>query len=392
MKRLLTLISCTTVMFLTGCWDQIPIDERSFVIGSALDMADQKAESTYDITLTSQLVIPGNLSNPQKGGGGDKPAFKNLSVTGQSAFQISREMLGLTNRIPNYEHLKILIISSEIASEPNLFSSVVDGFIRDHEMRRGIKVMISEGDAKEMLGIKTETEQLPSRFINSIMKNSAKSLELIEPVRIGKLHRYFLNEDSYVLPLLSLSENNISYDSVAVFDGKSDQQVGTLSDDDIKGFRLIKGNIKNGMLLFHIDGHLMIYEINNAESSIKINAKNKENIKISISIDTEGSIAEMFGSKSLLDKAYIKKIEKQINEKMEQIVTNTVEIAQQEFEVDFFGFSNLLRQRHYDDWKKIENDWDHGDKLFSKSTVDVSAKAIVRTIGTSDKAKDKKME
>ncbi|WP_208591118.1 Ger(x)C family spore germination protein [Gracilibacillus suaedae] len=392
MKRSLLLLSCFTLLLLAGCWDELPIDERGFVIGSGLDMAGKNTEGTYDITLTSQFVIPGNLSNPTQNGGREQAAFKNISTTGQSSFQLSRQMLGLTNLIPNYEHLKILIISSDIARDPKLFSSIVDGFIRDHEMRRGIKVMVSEGDAKDVLNIKTETEPLPSLFINTIVENNVKSLELIEPVRIGQLHRYLLDEHSYALPLLTLSKDNVSYEGVAVFDGKSDHQVGTVSGDDLKGLRLIKGNISNGMLLFHIDGQLMIYEINAAKSSIKINAANPDNVKISISIDTEGAIAEMFGGRSLLDQAYMNEIEKQIEEKIEQIVNHTVENAQQEFEVDFFGFSNILKEKHYDDWKKIKDNWDHGDKLFSKSTVDVSANAIVRTIGSSDKAKDKGME
>ncbi|WP_163583099.1 Ger(x)C family spore germination protein [Gracilibacillus saliphilus] len=391
MKHLLPFLFCTIAILLTGCWDELPIDERGFVIGSAIDMDDKKEKGEYDITLTSQFVIPGNLSSPTQDGG-DKLAFKNISATGQSAFQISREMLGLTNWVPNYEHLKILIVSSEVASEPYLFSSVVDAFIRDHEMRRGIKVMISDGAAKDVLGQTSETEELPSRFINKIMENNVKSLELIEPVRIGLLHRYLLNESSYLLPLLTSSAQNVNYNGVAVFDGKSDQQVGTLMGDDIKGFRLIKGDITNGILNFQIDGELMIYEISDARSSIEIDAKNKENIKISISIDTEGYIAEMFGSKSLLDQAYIDKIEEEINKKIEEIVTKSVETAQDELKVDFFGFSNILRQKHYEDWKKIEGDWEHGANLFSQSTVEISAKAIVRNIGAPDKVKDVGME
>ncbi|MGN8648010.1 Ger(x)C family spore germination protein [Gracilibacillus sp. HCP3S3_G5_1] len=392
MKRVLTIISCSIVLLLTGCWDELPIDDRGFVIGSALDMAEEQKEGTYNITLTSQFVIPGNLPNPNQTGGGEQTAFTNLSATGQSSFQISREMLSLTNLIPNYEHLKILIVSHEIASQPDVFSSVLDGFIRDHEMRRGIKVMISEGSAKEILEIKPKTDELPSRIIDTIMENNIKSLELIEPVPVGRLHQYLLNKESYVLPLISLSGDNIRYNGVAVFDGLTDHQVGALSGDDVKGFRLIEGDIKNGIIPFYIDGELMIYEINNAKSSININTNNPANIKISIAIDTEGAIAEMFGSKSLLDQAYMKKIEKNINEKMEQIVLNTVEKAQQELEVDFLGFSNILKQRHYNVWKKIENDWEQGEKLFSQSTVEVTANAAVRNIGASDKAKDNRME
>ncbi|UOQ84783.1 Ger(x)C family spore germination protein [Gracilibacillus salinarum] len=391
MKYFLTFISCFSLCILSGCWDESPIDERGFVIGSALDTSDNSQNGLYDITLTSQFVIPDKLSNPSQGqGGGEQSAFKNISVSGQSSFQISRNMLSLTSLIPNYEHLKILVISTDIAEESELFSSVVDGFIRDHEMRRGIKVMVAEGAAKEILEVKSDTEQLPSRLIDTIMENNVKSLELIEPVRVGELHRYLLNESSYVLPLLSLSDDGyIQYDSIAVFNGKADQKVGSLTGDDIKGLNLIRGNVTNGIILFYIDGHPMVYEINTASSSVNINVVNPDDIQVTVSVDTEGSIAEMFGSRTLLDQSYIHKIESQINKRIEQIITTTIRKGQEELQVDIFGFRNILRQKHYNDWEKIENNWEEGEQIFSNNTtVEVSSDAIVRNIGASDKAKD----
>ncbi|KAB8137711.1 Ger(x)C family spore germination protein [Gracilibacillus oryzae] len=394
MGNFLRLMSCSCLLILTGCWDSLPIDERGFVIGSAIDMAGEIQDKNYDITVTHQFVVPGNLSNLSQsgGGGGDKKAFQNISATGQSPFQITRNMLSLTDLIPNSEHLKILIISDEVAREPDLFSSVTDSFIRDHEMRREVKVMITNGKAKDLLENESDTEQLPSRHINNIMENNIKSLELIQSVRVGTLHQYLLNDDSYVLPLITLSGKDINYNGAAIFAGKSDQQVGTLSNEEIKGLRLVKGDITNGMLPFHIDGELMIYEINTANSSIAINTANPEKMDISITINTEGFIAEMFGSRSLLDQQYINKIEKEISKKIEQTVNNTVKKAQQELGIDFFNFSSILRQKHYDVWKKIEKDWEDGEKLFSQSKVNVTAKAIVRDIGASDKAKDDGME
>ncbi len=333
------------------------------------------------------------MANPgQSGGGKEQQAYENLSVTGQSAFQISREMLSLTNLIPNYEHLKILIVSSEIASEPEYFSSVLDSFIRDHEIRKGIRVMVADGDAKDLFDIQTNTEDLPAFFIDTILENNIKSLELIDPVTIGTVHRYLLNDNSYLMPLLTLNEGNLAYRDVAVFDGKSDQQVGTMKTDAIQGYKLIKGNMTNGAITFYIDNKLMIYELKNAKSTIKINTTNPQQIEISIAIDTEGSIGEMYGSKSLLDQSYISEIENSINKKIEQLVNNTLEIAQNELQVDFLGFRSIMKQRHYDDWKKIDKNWEKGELLFSKSKVDVTAHTMVRNIGSSDKAKDERKE
>ncbi|GAE92403.1 spore germination protein [Gracilibacillus boraciitolerans JCM 21714] len=89
-----------------------------------------------------------------------------------------------------------------------------------------------------------------------------------------------------------------------------------------------------------------------------------------------------------MDQSYINDIEKSINKRIEQLVNTTVEKAQNELQVDFLGFRSLIRQKHYDDWKKIENNWEYGELLFSKSSVEVSVNTMLRNIGSSDKAKD----
>lgn len=301
-------------------------------------------------------------------------------------------MLNKTDWIPNLEHLKILIVSSEVASDPNLFSSVFDIFIRDHEIRRGVRVLITSGAATEILNQKPKTEDIPSLFIETILENNVKSLALIEPVQLGEMHNNLLGNTSYVLPQFSMHDGNIIYNSVAVFDGKSDYQVGTLTDEEIKGLNLIKDRNRNGAIKFHINDQLMMYELFESKSTVDINAEDPENIKISIKVDTEGSIAEMFGSQSLLDQSHIDQIEKKISERIEQIIDNTVTKAQQDLKVDYLGFSEKLRQKHYKEWKKIEDNWEHGDHLFSQSTVDISVEAFVREIGASDQAKENRKE
>lgn len=69
MRRFLLFFHVAVLTLLTGCWDELPIDENGFVVGAAIDLAEEGAEGTPQITLTNQFVIPSALSHAGQEGG-----------------------------------------------------------------------------------------------------------------------------------------------------------------------------------------------------------------------------------------------------------------------------------------------------------------------------------
>lgn len=382
-RKIFLLIICSLVLLLSGCWDQVNIEERGFVVGISIDMLGKQGDDNYNLNLTDQIVVPAGL-----GGGGQKKAFTNIPASGESLFEISRKIASQTSRTPYYEHLQIIIVSEEIAQVPGLFASIMDIFIRDMEMRRSIKVMISEGEAKKMLEMEPESESIPAIYMDAVLESNAKTIEKVDPVEMGNIHQFLLTKGSYVLPFVLPEGNRIKNKGAAVIHGHTNKMVGVLTGDETKGLNLLTKSTNGGNIKFEIEDRLMIYEIQHTKSSIKIDVKDKHNIDISIEIDAEGSIVEMFGSKILLTPKRFKKIEKKVSERIEQLANQTLKKAQQELNADFFGFNDLLKQRHYDKWQNIKGDWDHGENLFANCTINVTANAIVRATGAADKTKD----
>ncbi len=99
----------------------------------------------------------------------------------------------MTSRSPYLPHMKLIAVSSELA-KTKLFESVMDLFIRDHEMRRGVSVVIAEENASGILNITPENEKLPVMHIQSVMDNSFKYAGNIQPLRIGELHENLLGK------------------------------------------------------------------------------------------------------------------------------------------------------------------------------------------------------
>ncbi|WP_040983956.1 Ger(x)C family spore germination protein [Oceanobacillus jeddahense] len=387
MNKLYLFLLCCSCLLLSGCWDEVNIEERGFVIGIALDLAEEQSEGNPMITMTDQFVVPAGLGTPSEGNSDGKP-YTNLSVSGQSLFEISREMALIQGNSPFYEHLKLVVVSEELARKPNLFANTMDLLIRDPEMRRETKVVVSEQDAKDILEIESEMEPLPAMHIDFVNENMDKSGALIEPLRVGDLNENMLEEDNYLIPRVLPIDGQMTFNGAAIFHGKSNQLIGIINGREIFGVNLIKGDIKGGYVKFEKNDNLMIYEIKRAKSDIKIDTDQTDHISIDVTIDLEGSIGESFSGRSLLNKEYIDDIDREISESVEKRTSDIIKKAQEEIGVDFFGFSEIMKEKHYQEWLKIKDDWDEGEKLFQNATINITVDATVRGIGVTDQTKD----
>src|SRR5699024_10536263 len=180
----------------------------------------------------------------------------------------------------------------------------------------------------------------------------------------------------------------IAYKGVVVFNGLSNQMVGSLDGPETKGMNLIKGNMNGGYIKFEIDNHNMNFEIERTNSKVTLASEDPENMDIRINIKVEGRLAEMYGSKTLLDSSYLAKIEKKIVEKIEQLTNQTIEKAQKDLKLDVLDIDKILKQKYYHIWKEINKDWEDNENIFSKSNINVSANVQVREVGATDRAKD----
>lgn len=87
---------------------------------------------------------------------------------------MNREFTALSSKVPFYEHLAVLIISEDIARTKGVLSHLLDTYIRNVNMRRGIKVVVSKEDPKELLEFTTPENKLPALHIEQLLLKSSK--------------------------------------------------------------------------------------------------------------------------------------------------------------------------------------------------------------------------
>lgn len=372
-----------------GCWDDVPIEDRGFVVGAALDMKGGKINGNYELTLTNQFVVPPALNSPMNGGGSGEKAFMNLSGSGNSVVAISREMASLTSKVPFYEHLKLLVVSDELLETPHLFADVLDAFVRNKEIRRFVNIVTTKGVAKDILDIQPENEQLPAMYIDNLLEVSLKKTSPFEPVNVGEIHQKLLTNSSFTIPFVIAEKNKVDYKGGAIFHGYEDRLVGSLNEREMAAVNLVNGDTHGGLVTFVFEGHLIAFSVYDAKNSVKLDTKDPENINITVNIGVEGGIAEVFGNENLNNTKTLSAIEEEISEQIGELTRHTIARVQKEMNADIFAFDQKLNQKHYDTWQKIKDNWDHGGNLFAKSNIQVNVEAHIRTEGASEKVEGK---
>lgn len=400
------LLPAAVLLFLTtGCWDRVEIERRGFAIGVAIDLAEQnqsaqraekeaphKPEARPRFMVTHQLVVPaalqGSGGNSGMGGTNRKPFF-NVSSVGDTNFEIVRSIAGRTSRTIFAEHMMVILVSENIA-RTGQFGPLMDVYLRDHEMRRGMKVLIAKGKAKALLDNQPPNERFPAAYIDSVSNNSYKNARMHQPVRIGDVHEYLLEKQSFTLPrIIKGGDKEIKIAGSAVFSGNTNALAGYLGEEETEGLNLLTGKLRGGVLEIPYHDQLIAYEIMDMQRSIKAQVKNPEKITFTIHIKSEGAMGESLVVQDFLNQKTITALEEKVEREIIRMARDTIEKLQNDFQLDALRLGSYLKQNHYDTWEEIKPQWDQGKNVFAQSEIRVTADVNIVNFGVVNQAKNR---
>lgn len=382
LKKTIVTICCVGLL-LTGCWDTVKIEDRGFIVGTAIDLDEKIDQQKVSFLVTNQFVIPSGIGSSSGGDTGNTKAYLNLTANGRDIYRINESMSSKMSKIPYFEHLKVIIVSEEIARISEKFPELLDTFIRDVHMRRNIKVIIAkENNGKAILDFPAPEEKIPAIHLNKLLEHSHKHLGYLEAVSIGDIEEAHLNNTSYVLPLLEVGKS-LSYNSGVVINGPQKKVVGNLTPREMQGIEMSTQKPIEQVISFNYKENEMAFEAIRIENSISINTKDINNIKVKVNVNTVGSLKESYGKLDLLNQKTLKDIEKHATKHIKESIEQVIEKAQNELNTDILKVWEQLEKKHYDTWKKIKDDWEQGENYFANAHFDVEVNADIYTIGTS---------
>jgi len=162
MKKILLLLCIP--FFLTGCFDYHELNARAIVSGVAIDWQDDEFLVTLEIL------------NSKKSDSEKESTEKTYYIEGhgKTISEAIRECNLKVSKDAYYSHLKVVVISKQIAEEK--MESILDYFLREPNIRNiFIPVMALDGMAQDILKTTTTANPVSSEAIQSLIETNKQS-------------------------------------------------------------------------------------------------------------------------------------------------------------------------------------------------------------------------
>ncbi|QHT59531.1 Ger(x)C family spore germination protein [Paenibacillus lycopersici] len=398
-QTVIRFFACAALLLaLTGCWDRVEIDKRGFVVGVALDTAEQTGSSEKEdvpgtkIRGTFQFIVPSGLKSSSgsagSGSAGARRSYFNLAVEESNMAALTAMLSSRTSRSPYYEHLKLIIISKAIASNDSMFSDVLDFFLRGKEMRRDMHVLVTDGKASDLMRVTSLNENYPVSYIESTISNTDETSYILPSSRLGDVHEHLLKPESFTIQRVRLSGGSITLTGAALFDGSEHKMIGTLNGENTQGLNFLMGQVKGGILETAFKNTSIAIAVEDASRKIKLAGDDGERLKFTVKISCDGTLIKSTLNTDLLDKAQTGTLEKLFESEIEKIAQKTIRTLQQKYKKDAMGLGSFMYQNHYRKWKRFSAEWETGRSLFAKADIEVKANVKLRRIGDINRAEE----
>lgn len=353
-KSVILIMVLFVLLTQTGCWNAREINELAFVLSIALD----KADNGFKVTV--QMAKPETYSKSTTGGmknvENEKP-FWVVTSTGKTIFEAIRNMASVSSRRIFWPHIRIIIISEELARS-NLLE-IFDFFTRNPELRMRTWVAVTQGEAGKILEIVPMMEKDTSQNIEKIIDKAT-----LTGKAYGIMIKDFLEDylDPFSDPVASRiitteieSKQTIKLEGACVFG--SNNMLGWLNDSETRGLLWVKNKISGSIKVVNCphDNLPVTVEIKKGKTNIKSYFSNGIP-HFTIIVSAEGKVTEKGCSDDFRSPQSKHDLENVLASAISNDIQQTVN-ASRKFGSDFISLSRVLQRQHRNEWHKISSNW-----------------------------------
>ncbi|HLR20774.1 MAG TPA: Ger(x)C family spore germination protein [Tissierellaceae bacterium] len=374
MRKILLIILIFSMIFTTACWDMIDVNDRIFPYSVGIDLNDKENEERF-------LV---NFSYPNINAIGSEATsdIKSFMISSQ-ANNIFDAMDNLSNKIQNpiyLKHLKVLIVSEEVAKDPDFMREIIGGLDRDYIMNKMIDLLVVKNSAKEFTKIKVDSTRQESvgGVLHELLRNEQRSTKFT-PKTLNMFIKDMDNSSASTIPVGMESKESagIMINGGAIF--KDYRLVGYVDGVENRDIAILTGDASQAEIDIDFHGKGLSLLINRIKSTKEL--VDKESLKIKFNIEMEGQLHQYTMEDGLTDEEsdqLLQEMELSVKEHIEESLSETINKLQNELYSDVLGISSYLSKFHPNLWDTIKDDWDN---IYSNIDIEPDVEMHIRRRG-----------
>lgn len=392
MKAIRLLLLCSLLLFQTGCWNRVELNDIAIISATGVDWEDGKW------VLTNQIVIPKAISG--QAGGSRTAAVNVFSSTGDNfRIAISKASQESSRRL-YFSHNQVVIIGQEAARKG--FGPLLEAYLRNHDSRETVDVFLSKNTARLMLEQLMPLEQIPGAAIQRMIVNEEKNSSSYKQMTIHNVLMDLLGHTKATsIPGLALAGSEESTDKVEALSQTStpskvrlselgliygDKLVGWISDEQSKGVMWLTNHVDKATVSFACTVGGKGKEGSSARilhSSTRLKPQQRgDKWVMKVDIAAQGSLLESDCGGNLMKPEEVREVERLIEERIASIVTDGWE-AVRKHKTDVLGFGTQIYKQYPKAWKAMESRW---KEEFSQMEIELNVNMKLSSTGMSGKS------
>ncbi|KEF39242.1 Spore germination B3/ GerAC like, C-terminal [Schinkia azotoformans MEV2011] len=382
----------TTLLILTGCWDQEEIDQRAYVLGIGLDKTSHKG-----IIKVTYLISNPEAGSTQVGGGSQEPTHETITFNAPDFIRSQNIANAVIAKTITYDILDFFVVSEDFAKDKDFIRWIYDA-TKDRDIRRDTRLIITKETANKFIeNNKPKLETRRHEYFEIMFKDSIK----IGLIPDSTIHNFFriteadadlfitayatteqdedtaeLNSDPELIAgklKVTGNTNPAQFLGSAIF--KEGRMIGTLSVEETRIAELMNTAMEMPSFLASFPDPFMegywitarYTQINDPEIKVDVTQKTPKirvNLPLLVEVLTDHSMVNYANNKDKRDELK-EHMKKRIQERIAALVKRT----QEEFLGQPFGFS-LAARKHFltiPQWEKY--DW---MKSYPDAVIEIS--------------------
>ena len=378
---------CAALLALTmlaGCGGKQEISELAIVTGVGLDLSDDGE----GVRVTAQIIraadARGQTGAPS--GGTGEPIYS-VTAEGETIFAAIRNLARVSSRRVYWAHNFVIAMSEDYAREG--IGDMVDFFTRNHELRMETWVVVTPDRAEELVSTRTGIEIVPGETIEKLFWYSEIVGEAPQ-TNMMRVEEMLLSDTTHPMiaraaltkagisnkkPEKGPSVSQVELSGAAVF--KKDKMVGWLTPSEARAAVFFVQRVKSLIVPLpcpsESGSRKATVELREHRFRATPTLKNGE-VSFRVSLDTAADLVES-GCRNPL--AVMRpELEKALENELRKSFEHMLELAQEEYQVDFLKLGDRVRNEYPVYWNRVKKRW---DDIFPEVDIEVDVRATIKS-------------